>query len=122
MLIVLVIGISTVWIAAACLRRRYLQKREREIEMRVPASSSAVSWGPHQLQAMSGGYTYTDSVANSAPQAGNQTGSREKVRINPVATQVYGGHGGDGLGFTAANEKTAPAKKEKKKWTVKERT
>lgn len=61
-------------------------------------------------------------MVDSTAQLGKQAGSREKMRINPVAKQVYSGNGGDGLGFgVAANEKTPPPKKEKKKWIVKER-
>lgn len=117
MLIVLALGIATVWIGAACLRRRIHRKREREIEMRPP-----VALGPHQLQSMTGGLGYTDGIVDSLPNVGGQAAKGEKVRVNAAATQVYGGGGGDGLGFGAADEKKSKEKKEKKRWIVKERT
>lgn len=51
------------WVGASYFRRRYLRKKEREIEMRPP-----VSWGPHQMQAMTGGFNASE-VALS-PDAG----------------------------------------------------
>ncbi|TVY36307.1 hypothetical protein LSUB1_G005862 [Lachnellula subtilissima] len=59
MLIILAIAIPAIWIAAIFLRRRYIRKRDREIEMRSP-----VAIGPHQVQAMSGGYSYGDGVVD----------------------------------------------------------
>lgn len=50
-IIVVVLGLAIVWICAALLRRRYIRKKEREIEMRPP-----VAWGPHQMQAATAGY------------------------------------------------------------------
>ena len=60
MLIVLLIAIVGGWVIAACLRRRYIRKKEREIEMRPP-----VAWGPHQMQASTGGYNYGDGVVDA---------------------------------------------------------
>lgn len=51
MLIVVVVGLGAIWIGAILLRRRYIRKKEKEIEMRPP-----VAWGPHQMQGATGGY------------------------------------------------------------------
>jgi hypothetical protein len=40
------------WVGACLLRRRYIRNKEKEIEMLPP-----VALGPHQLQAMTGGYS-----------------------------------------------------------------
>jgi hypothetical protein len=61
MLVVVVVAIVGGWIAACVLRRRYLRKKEKEIEMRPP-----VAWGPHQLQGMTGGYNYGDGTVDSS--------------------------------------------------------
>ena len=52
MLVVVIVAIVGGWIAACMLRRRYIRKKEKEIEMRPP-----VAWGPHQLQHATGGYS-----------------------------------------------------------------
>lgn len=62
MLIVLAIAIPAIWIAAILLRRRYIRKRDREIEMRPP-----VAIGPHQVQAMSGGELILIPKSNITP-------------------------------------------------------
>lgn len=51
MLVVVFVAIVGGWVGACLLRRRYLRKKEKEIEMLPP-----VALGPHQLQAMTGGY------------------------------------------------------------------
>ncbi|PBP26424.1 integral membrane protein [Diplocarpon rosae] len=51
MICVIFVAIVGGWIGACLLRRRYLRKKEREIEMRPP-----VAWGPHQMQGVTGGY------------------------------------------------------------------
>ena len=51
MVIVVVVGLALVWVGAIFLRRRYIRKKEREIELRPP-----VAWGPHQMQGATGGY------------------------------------------------------------------
>lgn len=43
------------------LRKRYLRRKEREIEMRPP-----VAWGPHQMQNQTGGYNYGDGVQDGS--------------------------------------------------------
>jgi hypothetical protein len=58
-LVVVTIGIIAIWVGAYFLRRRYLRKKEREIEMRPP-----VAWGPHQMQNQTGGYG--DGVADAS--------------------------------------------------------
>lgn len=52
MVIVIALGIIVVWVGASLLRKRYLRKKEREIEMKPP-----VAWGPHQMQNQTGGYS-----------------------------------------------------------------
>ena len=51
MIVVIIVGLAVVWIGGFLLRRRYLRKKEKEIEMRPP-----VAWGPHQMQGATGGY------------------------------------------------------------------
>jgi hypothetical protein len=94
MLIVLFISIASIWIIAFLLRRRYLRKKEREIEMRPP-----VAIGPHQLQAMTGGYNYGDGVVDATGRKSSGRGrgngkEREKgssdVGANAVATPADG--------------------------------
>lgn len=76
MLVVIVIAIAGGWVGAFCLRRRYLRKKEREIEMRPP-----VAWGPHQLQGMTGGFD-----SNAANAGGHQKEASMGAAL-PVATQ-----------------------------------
>jgi len=61
MLAVIVFAIIFGWIGAVCIRKRYLRKKEREIEMKPP-----IAWGPHQMQASTGGYNYGDGVVRAA--------------------------------------------------------
>jgi hypothetical protein len=75
MLIVMIVFISGGWVAASLLRKRYLRKREKEIEMRPP-----VAWGPHQLQGMTGGYNYSDGVVDAS------RGGRKKDMGGAAAT------------------------------------
>lgn len=51
MVVVIAVGIILVWVGASLLRKRYIRKKEREIEMKPP-----VAWGPHQMQNQTGGY------------------------------------------------------------------
>jgi len=51
MIIVMAVGLASIWMGAVLLRRRYIRKKEKEIEMRPP-----VAWGPHQMQAATRGY------------------------------------------------------------------
>ncbi len=60
MLVVMFVAIVGGWIIACMFRRRYLRKKEKEIEMRPP-----VAWGPHQMQQATGGYTYGDGVVDT---------------------------------------------------------
>lgn len=49
--VVVTLAIIGGWVSASYFRRRYLQRKEREFELRPP-----VSVGPHQMQAMTGGF------------------------------------------------------------------
>jgi len=51
MVIVIALAMITIWVGASMLRKRYIRKKEREIEMRPP-----VAWGPHQMQHSTGGF------------------------------------------------------------------
>jgi hypothetical protein len=68
MLVIMIIAIVGGWVGAVFLRRRYLRKKEREIEMRPP-----IAWGPHQMQGATGGYNY-DGGAGSK-EAATMTGA-----------------------------------------------
>lgn len=68
MLVIIVVAIVGGWIGACLLRRRYIRKKEKEIEMLPP-----IATGPHQLQAMTGGYSGHNKEASTMVQdAGNQ--------------------------------------------------
>lgn len=79
MLIVLVVGITAAWLIAFFFRRRYLRKKEREIEMRPP-----VALGPHQLQGMTGGYKYGDGVVNANDGGHHKEAARSTVTATPA--------------------------------------
>lgn len=79
MLIVLVVGITIVWLLAFCFRRRYLRKREKEIEMRPP-----VALGPHQLQNATGGYRYGEGAGNPAEGGHHKEAARPSVTSAPA--------------------------------------
>ncbi|APA06528.1 hypothetical protein SS1G_12771 [Sclerotinia sclerotiorum 1980 UF-70] len=79
MLIVLVVGISGIWLLAFYFRRRYLRKREREIEMRPP-----IALGPHQLQSTTGGYGYGDGAMNAAEGGHHKEAARTTVTSTPA--------------------------------------
>jgi hypothetical protein len=49
--VVVTLAIVGGWVSASYFRRRYLQKKEREFELRPP-----IAVGPHQMQAMTGGF------------------------------------------------------------------
>ncbi|KAE9381162.1 hypothetical protein N431DRAFT_457771 [Stipitochalara longipes BDJ] len=59
MLVVIVVAIVGGWIGACMFRRRYIRRKEKEIEMRPP-----VAWGPHQLQHATGGYNYGEAIGD----------------------------------------------------------
>ncbi|ATZ46454.1 hypothetical protein BCIN_01g10450 [Botrytis cinerea B05.10] len=79
MLIVLVVGITGVWLIAFYFRRRYLRKREKEIEMRPP-----VALGPHQLQNATDGYRYGEGAINAAEGGHHKEAARSTVTSNPA--------------------------------------
>ncbi|QSZ35362.1 hypothetical protein DSL72_008232 [Monilinia vaccinii-corymbosi] len=79
MLIILVVGITTVWLLAFYFRRRYLRKREKEIEMRPP-----IALGPHQLQSATGGYSSGDGAINAAEGGHHKEAARATVASTPA--------------------------------------
>lgn len=95
MLVVLVFGITLGWVIACVLRRRYLRKKEREIELRGP-----LAWGPHQAQSA----PYGDGVVDAETGRGGRKGKSVNTVVEPAHNEKYA---------------TEPAKK---KWIVKERT
>ena len=89
------------WVTASFFRRRYLRKKEKEVELRRP-----VSWGPHQMQAMTGGFANSE-VALGAGAAG-------PGRATPMnETRAMGG---DPVAFPEPT-----AKRESRGWLTKER-
>jgi hypothetical protein len=93
MIIVIAIGIIVIWVGAFLLRKRYIRKKEREIEMKPP-----VAWGPHQMQHQTGGYG--DGVLDAS-------GGRSKEA--------------KGLGAMATPADTRGAKSSSKNWLRKNR-
>lgn len=93
MVIVVGLGIIVVWVGAFMLRKRYLRKKEREIEMKPP-----VAWGPHQMQNQTGGYNYGDGVVDAS------------------------GHRSKEAGAVATPADTTGAKRQSKGWLKKNRT
>ena len=93
MLIIMVVGLTGIWVAAVLLRRRYLRKKEKEIEMRPP-----VAWGPHQLQGMTGGYTYGDGVVDA-----RGGGAAKEARSQAVATPADGRKKRESKGWLTKN-------------------
>lgn len=85
MLVVMVVVIVGTWILACLFRRRYLRKKEKEIEMLPP-----VALGPHQLQAMTGGYRYGDGVVDANRGAQNHGGHHKEM----TAVQATAANGG----------------------------
>jgi len=92
MLIVMVVGLTTIWLGASLLRRRYLRKKEKEIEMRP-----AVAWGPHQLQGMTGGYTYGDGVVDA------RGGAAKEARSQAVVSPADGSKKRESKGWLTKN-------------------
>lgn len=85
MLVVIFVAIVGAWIAACLLRRRYIRKREKEIEMLPP-----VALGPHQLQEMTGGYRYGDGVVDATRGGQNNAGGHHKEMASVEATPANG--------------------------------
>jgi hypothetical protein len=67
--IVVTVGLVAIWVGAILIRRRYIRKKEKEIEMRPP-----VAWGPHQMQGATGGYGagVADAKGGAAKEARSQ--------------------------------------------------
>jgi hypothetical protein len=88
MICIMFVAIVGGWIGACMLRRRYLRKKERELEMNPP-----VAWGPHQSQAAS--YNYGDGVVDS--HASNSVGGHSKEFTEAVVTPPASKSGSKGF-------------------------
>ncbi|KAL3417946.1 hypothetical protein PVAG01_10956 [Phlyctema vagabunda] len=73
------------WIGAYYLRKRILQKREKQFEMSPP-----VAWGPHQVQGAPGGHNYGDGVVPAGAAGGAGTGRGS----GPVTNEKMPAEGG----------------------------
>ncbi|KIN03907.1 hypothetical protein OIDMADRAFT_158870 [Oidiodendron maius Zn] len=78
--VVVTLSMAGGWVGASYLRRRYLQKKEKEIEMRPP-----VAWGPHQTQAMTGGFNNSEAALSGrvASPLGNETKAAAGEAVYP---------------------------------------
>ena len=92
MLVVIVVVIVGTWIAACVFRRRYLRNKEREIEMLPP-----IALGPHQLQAMTGGYRYGDGIVDNNRLAPAHSGGHHKEMTSVEATKANATRHSNGL-------------------------
>lgn len=103
MLVILVVGITGIWIGACIWRRRYIRKRDRQNSLGQKQSGSVrhPSWGP--------GVGSGSEAPDPAP-----AGYDSQRNSHAVLTA------GAPASSSASQEK--PAKKNKKKWTVSERT
>lgn len=89
MLVVIFFLIVGGWIGACLLRRRYIRKREKEIEMLPP-----VTTGPHQLQAMTGGYSDGVFDARKSNQYHSNGGhNKEASSVMAMVTPANGAKG-----------------------------
>jgi len=73
MLIVMILAIVGGWVGAIFIKRSYIRKKEREIEMKPP-----VAWGPHQMQGATGGYNYGDGIVSKETAAPTSTKRESK--------------------------------------------
>ena len=97
MIVVLVVGIGAIWVGACVWRRRYLRRKDRQSTLGQKQSGSAAypSWGPGLKES-----EVAETAGAGYPASGNDNSL-------PV--------------FSSADEK--PRKeKQKKKWTVTQRT
>jgi len=79
MIVIIVVGLILLWIGAWWFRRRYLRKKEKEIEMSPP-----VAWGPNQVHGPAGGYQYGDGIVDSSHHAaGGATGGGHHKEMAP---------------------------------------
>ncbi|KAK0119236.1 hypothetical protein ONS95_008091 [Cadophora gregata] len=85
MIVVIFFAIVGGWIGACLLRRRYLRKKEREIEMKPP-----VAWGPHQMQGATGGYNYGDAPGDGNRGGPHVAGGHSKEYASAAATPADG--------------------------------
>lgn len=62
MIVVLVVGITAIWVGACIWRRRYLKKKDRQSHLiqKHSGSASRPSWGPGMEASESGGIPYDD--------------------------------------------------------------
>jgi len=79
-LVVVTVAIVGGWILASYFRRRYLRKKEREFEMRPP-----LALGPHQMQAMTGGFNSSE-VALSSGRGGTASPALQEVKPMDATT------------------------------------
>ncbi|CEI40320.1 hypothetical protein FVEN_g1752 [Fusarium venenatum] len=96
MIVVLVVGITAIWVGACIWRRRYLKKKDRQSHLiqKHSGSASRPSWGPG-MEASEGGIPYDDESNRNS-------------------------HGLMLPGATAGAVEEEP--KEKKRWIVRDRT
>ena len=80
MLIVMVLGLTGIWVGAILIRRRYIRNKEKEFEMKPP-----VAWGPHQMQGATAGYKYGDGVVDAS-----RGGGSKETRSQAIATPADG--------------------------------
>lgn len=105
MIVILVVAIAGIWVGACIWRRRYLKKKDRQTSLGQKHSGSATrpSWGPP--------VTGSGNVATPAAVYGDPGSDRGSKRLT---------RGVFGSAPTSVFEEEKP--KEKKKWTVRERT
>jgi hypothetical protein len=106
MIVILVVAIVGIWIGACIWRRRYLKKKDRQTSLgqKHSGSASRPSWGPPVTG--SGNFAGTGAVpGDQASDRGSRRLSRGMFNAAPTSS-VF--------------EEEKP--KEKKKWTVRERT
>lgn len=85
MIVVIFLAIVIGWIVACLLRRRYLRKKELQIEMKSPMGPP-VAWGPHQMQGATGGYNYGDGVVDANRGPPLNSGGHAKEYAGAIAT------------------------------------
>lgn len=98
MIVVLVVGITAIWVGACIWRRRYLKKKDRQSHLiqKHSGSASRPSWGPGMEASESGGIPYDD-----------------ESNRNSHGLMLPG---------AAAGAPVEEKPKEKKRWTVRDRT
>ncbi|CZT08498.1 uncharacterized protein RCO7_08185 [Rhynchosporium graminicola] len=85
MIVIIFCAIVFGWIGACIFRRRYLRKKEKEIEMAPP-----IAWGPHQMQGATGGYAYGDGVMDANKGGPRGAGGHAKEYAAAAVTPADG--------------------------------